>query len=70
MKKIVYKGHPTVRKLLAYQMKNTKWNVCVTTYEYVIRDKNVLSKYHWEYIIIDEGQRMKNSRCKFAQILG
>jgi SWI/SNF-related matrix-associated actin-dependent regulator of chromatin subfamily A protein 2/4 len=40
-----------------------------TTYEYIIKDKSVLSKVRWKYMIIDEGHRMKNHHCKLTQIL-
>jgi len=30
----------------------------------------MLSKLYWQYIIVDEGHRMKNSHSKFAQTLG
>ena len=40
-----------------------------TTYEYVIRDKAILSKIRWRYMIIDEGHRMKNHHCKLTQTL-
>lgn len=68
--KIVYKGPPQTRKNLAQTLKNTKWNVCLTTYEYILKDRLILNKFHWQYIIIDEGHRMKNSRSKFASTLG
>jgi len=42
--KIVYKGNPNARKSLAYQIRQGKFNVLLTTYEYVIKDKAVLSK--------------------------
>jgi SNF2 family DNA or RNA helicase len=29
-----------------------------------------LRKLAWQYIIVDEGHRMKNAQSKFAQILG
>lgn len=29
-----------------------------------------LKKLPWQYIIVDEGHRMKNAQSKFAQILG
>ena len=41
----------------------------MTTYEYVIKDKAILSKIRWKYMIIDEGHRMKNHHCKLTQIL-
>ncbi len=47
-----------------------KFNVCITTYEYVLKEKNELSKIHWKYIIVDEGHKLKNQNSKFAQTLG
>jgi len=70
IKKVVYKGAPQARKQLASQLKTTKWNVVLTTYEYILKDKYTLNKYNWQYIIIDEGHRMKNNKSKFAQTLG
>lgn len=51
-------------------MKSIKWNICLTTYEYILKDRLTLSKYDWGYIIVDEGHRMKNYRSKFASVLG
>ncbi|CAN0223175.1 unnamed protein product, partial [Hapterophycus canaliculatus] len=34
------------------------------------QDKAILRKTEWQYIIVDEGHRMKNSQSKFAQTLG
>ena len=42
--KIAYKGSPIGRKLLGVQVKSGKFNVLVTTYEYVIRDRSTLAK--------------------------
>lgn len=50
-------------------MKNTKWNVCVTTYDYILKDRNTLHKFNWKYIIVDEGHRMKNVKSKFSEVL-
>merc|ERR1712051_484830 len=37
-----------------------------TTYEYIIREKGILSKLRWKYMIIDEGHRMKNHNNKLT----
>jgi ATP-dependent helicase STH1/SNF2 len=51
-------------------MKSTKWHICITTYDYILKDRLTLHKWEWKYIIVDEGHRMKNARSKFAQVLG
>jgi SNF2 family DNA or RNA helicase len=68
--KIIFKGTPPVRKRI-YQNRIVplKFNVLLTTYEYVIKDKNMLSKVKWNYIIVDEGHRMKNHNCKLSTYL-
>lgn len=68
---VPYKGNPQARKLL-FQKKilPQKFNVVLTTYEFVMKDKDKLSKVNWKYVIIDEGHRMKNRHCKLAQTLG
>lgn len=41
---VAYKGSPIMRRTLQAQMRSTKFNVLLTTYEYVIKDKSVLAK--------------------------
>ena len=41
---VAYKGSPIVRRLVQSQMRAAKFNTLVTTYEYIIKDKAVLSK--------------------------
>jgi SNF2 family DNA or RNA helicase len=52
---IVYRGKKSERPMLQYQLKNEKFNVVLTTYEYILNDKATLCKIHWQYIIVDEG---------------
>ncbi|KAL3311593.1 hypothetical protein Ciccas_009824 [Cichlidogyrus casuarinus] len=69
VKRICYKGSPQVRRTLQNQIRAGKFNVLLTTYEYIIKDKAALSKCKWKYMIIDEGHRMKNHHCKLTQVL-
>ncbi|WZH42875.1 SNF2 family N-terminal domain-containing protein [Fusarium acuminatum] len=46
-----------------------KFPVVCTSYEMVLRDQHNLSKINWEFIIIDEGHRMKNAEAKLFQQL-
>ncbi|KAF4123035.1 ATP-dependent DNA helicase [Geosmithia morbida] len=43
--------------------------VVCTSYEMVLREQASLSKINWEFIIIDEGHRMKNAEAKLFQQL-
>ncbi|KJZ77812.1 hypothetical protein HIM_02989 [Hirsutella minnesotensis 3608] len=58
MMKNLQQGRPT-----------NKFPVVCTSYEMVLRDQHNLSKIKWEFIIIDEGHRMKNADAKLFQHL-
>lgn len=67
---ICYKGTPAQRKeLYKEQVRNGHFNILLTTYEYIIKDKASLRKITWQYAIVDEGHRMKNAASKFAKTL-
>lgn len=68
---VVYKGDPATRKSIQlFKMQGGSYNVLLTTYEFIVKDKNVLGRIRWKYIIMDEGHRMKNADCKLALTLG
>ncbi|OZJ05270.1 hypothetical protein BZG36_01962 [Bifiguratus adelaidae] len=67
--KVVYKGPPTQRKNIQYEMRHNNFQVLLTTYEYIIKDRPVLGKIKWLHIIIDEGHRMKNAQSKLSATL-
>ena len=41
---LITQGPPLVRRSLYYQIKSSRFNVLLTTYEYVMKDKGQLSK--------------------------
>ncbi|KAG4304595.1 hypothetical protein PORY_001988 [Pneumocystis oryctolagi] len=67
--KIVYKGPPLVRKHIQHQIRQGNFQVLLTTYEYVIKDRPILGKIKWVYMIVDEGHRMKNTQSKLSYTL-
>lgn len=67
--RIVYKGPPNARKTQQQQIRYGNFQVLLTTYEYIIKDRPVLSKIKWIHMIIDEGHRMKNSQSKLSATL-
>ena len=67
---ITYKGKKNERPALAQFLKNEKFHVVITTYEYILNDKSTLCKLDWQYIVVDEGHRVRNTKSKFASTLG
>ena len=45
------------------------WNILVTTYEVCNIEKNVLKKFAWNYLVIDEAHRLKNEASAFSQTI-
>lgn len=69
LKKITYKGSPIVRKVLQPEIRIKNFQVLLTTFEYIIKDRPLLSKINWAHMIIDEGHRMKNANSKLSLTL-
>jgi len=46
-----------------------EWNVVLTTYEVCNIEKNVLNKFAWSYLVIDEAHRLKNEASAFSQTI-
>jgi ATP-dependent helicase STH1/SNF2 len=67
--RIVYKGPPNTRKQHQQQIRYGQFQVLLTTFEYIIKDRPILSKIKWIHMIIDEGHRMKNAQSKLSATL-
>ena len=53
----------------AGSVKTMAFPVVVTSYEIVIADSKHLARYQWNYIVVDEGHRLKNFNCKLLREL-
>ncbi|XP_039720866.1 SWI/SNF-related matrix-associated actin-dependent regulator of chromatin subfamily A member 1 isoform X4 [Pteropus medius] len=51
------------------EMMPGEWDVCVTSYEMIIKEKSVFKKFHWRYLVIDEAHRIKNEKSKLSEIV-
>lgn len=63
---IVYKGSPANRKSMHHDIRMGNFQVMLTTYEYIIRERPMLAKFKYSHMIIDEGHRMKNATSKLS----
>ncbi|KAL3648941.1 putative ATP-dependent DNA helicase chr12 [Castilleja foliolosa] len=67
---VLYDGRLDERKALREEYSGEgKFNVLITHYDLIIRDKSFLGKIHWNYLVVDEGHRLKNYDCVLARTL-
>jgi len=45
------------------------WDVVVTSYEMILREKSVFKKFNWKYMVIDEAHRIKNEESKLSHVI-
>ncbi|XP_065013175.1 probable ATP-dependent DNA helicase CHR12 [Musa acuminata AAA Group] len=67
---VLYDGRLDERKAMREEYSGEgKFNVMITHYDLIMRDKAFLKKIHWHYMIVDEGHRLKNHECALAKTL-
>ncbi|MCL7025219.1 hypothetical protein MKW94_020526 [Papaver nudicaule] len=71
---VVYHGDAKARdEIRRKQMPSTigsKFPIVITSYEIAMNDaRRVLRKYSWKYVVVDEGHRLKNTKCKLLREL-
>ena len=56
-------------RIIKENITNCKFDVLISSYEIVIREKAILKKINWQYIIVDEAHRLKNEDSLLSQII-
>ncbi|CAL5209739.1 unnamed protein product [Lathyrus oleraceus] len=70
IKVILYDGRMDERKAIKDEFSGEgKFNVMITHYDLIMRDKAFLKKIKWNYLIVDEGHRLKNHESVLAKTL-
>jgi ATP-dependent DNA helicase len=57
------------KQLRVQNQKSLDFPIVITSFELCIIDRSFLEKYTWQYIILDEGHRIKNRNCKLLKDL-
>ncbi|KAG6664462.1 hypothetical protein I3843_02G081600 [Carya illinoinensis] len=66
----LYDGRLDERKTMREELLGEgKFNVLITHYDLIMRDKAFLKKIQWYYMIVDEGHRLKNHESVLAKTL-
>ncbi|CAN8260319.1 unnamed protein product [Cochlearia groenlandica] len=66
----LYDGRLDERKAIREKISGEgKFNVLITHYDLIMRDKTFLKKIDWYYMIVDEGHRLKNHESALAKTL-
>ncbi|EDW10551.2 uncharacterized protein Dmoj_GI18484 [Drosophila mojavensis] len=66
LKVICFIGDKKTRKTIKAKMpknEKVKWDVCVTSYDMCLRERSFLKSFSWQYLVIDEGHRIKNENA-------
>ncbi|AMD20637.1 HDL107Wp [Eremothecium sinecaudum] len=63
-------GQAKRRTLLSKFFRQTKnEGIIITSYEVVMKDIDIILSHHWEFLIVDEGHRLKNINCRLIREL-
>ena len=54
---------------LRTQVQPDKFDVVLTSFEIVCKEKNHFKKFHWRYFVIDEAHRIKNEQSQLSLVV-
>ena len=56
-------------EIKATRLQDRDFDVILTTFEVAMKEKAALTKFNFDYLILDEAHRIKNDQCVLSQVL-
>lgn len=56
-------------KLLKRLKKPEEWDLCITSYDIAAKEFHKFRKPKWQYVVLDEGHKIKNEKTKMNEAL-
>ncbi|CAH9091552.1 unnamed protein product [Cuscuta epithymum] len=70
LRAVKFLGNPDERRHIREDLLVAgKFDICVTSFEMVIKEKTALRRFSWRYIIIDEAHRIKNENSLLSKTM-
>ncbi|XP_019437519.1 PREDICTED: ISWI chromatin-remodeling complex ATPase CHR11-like isoform X1 [Lupinus angustifolius] len=70
LRAVKFLGNPDERRHIRENLLVAgKFDVCVTSFEMVIKEKSALRRFSWRYIVIDEAHRIKNENSLLSKTM-
>lgn len=66
---VLHGDRETRSHILSDIVMQARFDVLITSYEMVIKEKGTLRKVAWQYVVIDEAHRIKNEQSALSQII-
>ena len=70
IKLLFFYGDKDERRILAdHTIRESHYDIVLTTFECSMKEKSALASINYEYLIIDEAHRLKNDQAKFSTVV-
>lgn len=66
---LTYYGSKEEKPALTEKLRQGQFDIVLTTFEMAMKEKSELAKLSFEFLILDEAQRIKNDQSVLSQVL-